>query len=372
MKKLVPLLALGALLLVPAISHAANLGFTPASVSRTAGSTFSVAVYVSSADEAMNAASGVVSFPTDKLEVVSLSRTSSVLSLWVQEPTFSNTKGTVNFEGIALNPGYTGNQGTILSITFRAKTTGQANLAFSSGSVLANDGAGTNILENLGTAKISVQAAPPKETSVPAESKETEEEVVVEKEVVMPEKPVITSYEHEVEAGGLVKIEGTATPGVEVEIRFSIAGEAVRQETTSSTASGTFLIATDALSEPGAYTFVAEALDAAGNRSGETSPFTVVVKQKPFDRLPSLTMLLGLILLGITAGALCMWYRSARLLRAARESHRAVLEKSFNQFRKELKEYAVSLRTAQAVRKLSIEELVFLDQFEGRLTEKED
>ena len=107
----------------------------------------------------MNAVSGVVSFPWDKLEVVSLSKQGSILSLWPAEPSFSNSAGTVNFEGIALNPGYMGASGKILTITFRARSSGMANLSFSSGSVLANDGTGTNILNGMRVAVFALTGA---------------------------------------------------------------------------------------------------------------------------------------------------------------------------------------------------------------------
>ena len=140
-------------------ASAASLYFSPSSGSYTAGSSLTLNVYVSSADQAMNAASGVISFPNDKLEVVSLSKTGSIFSLWVQEPSFLNTAGTVNFEGIVMNPGFTGASGKILSITFRTKAAGSAPLTFSSGSVLANDGKGTNILASLGSASFSLEVS---------------------------------------------------------------------------------------------------------------------------------------------------------------------------------------------------------------------
>jgi hypothetical protein len=77
----------------------------------------------------------------------------------VQEPSFSNSAGTVNFEGIALNPGFTGASGKLLTVNFRVKTAGVAGLNFSSGSVLANDGQGTNILTSLGNAQFSLGGA---------------------------------------------------------------------------------------------------------------------------------------------------------------------------------------------------------------------
>src|SRR3989344_2949948 len=135
--------------LVPLSAQAATLNFSPPSGTYNVGSTFSVNVNVESANQAMNAASGIVSFPWDKLEVVSISKQGSIFSLWPAEPSFSNSAGTVSFEGIVLNPGYIGASGKILTLTFRARNTGQANVSFSSGSVLANDGTGANILNGL-------------------------------------------------------------------------------------------------------------------------------------------------------------------------------------------------------------------------------
>ncbi len=175
LKKIKSLLVGGALLFVifgilPATAQAATLYFSPSSGSHAVGATFSVSIYVLSADQAMNAASGIVSFPTDKLEVTSLSKTGSIFTLWVQEPSFSNLGGTINFEGIVLNPGFTGSVGKIISINFRVKATGQVPLTFSSGSALANDGKGTNILANLGDAQFILGGTTPtvSETTTPS------------------------------------------------------------------------------------------------------------------------------------------------------------------------------------------------------------
>lgn len=137
-------------------AQAASLYFSPSSGSYSVGKTITASVYVSSSDQAINAASGIISFPQDKLQVVSLSKTGSIMSLWVQEPSFSNTSGTINFEGIILNPGFIGSNGKVINIVFKAKAPGVAPLSFFSGSVLANDGKGTNILTSSGSAKYNI------------------------------------------------------------------------------------------------------------------------------------------------------------------------------------------------------------------------
>lgn len=150
------LLSVFCFLFFPTITRAATLYFNPSSGSYTVGDAFTVNVYVSSSDQAMNAASGVISFPQDKLEVTSLSKGGSIFSFWVQEPSFSNSVGVVNFEGVILNPGFTGSTGKVLTINLKVKTEGVAIFDFSSGSVLANDGKGTNILINSRDAHFSL------------------------------------------------------------------------------------------------------------------------------------------------------------------------------------------------------------------------
>jgi len=145
-------------LLFPTLCFAATLFFTPASGTYTQGQPLSLSVYVGSQTESVNAASGVISFPRDLLEVTSISKNQSIVSLWVQEPSFSNSNGTVNFEGIMLNPGFTGQSGKILTINFRVKTPGRASISFASGSVLANDGAGTDVLSKLGIGNFTLVA----------------------------------------------------------------------------------------------------------------------------------------------------------------------------------------------------------------------
>lgn len=193
------ILFLGALVAVSLLfvgvrnASAASLYFSPSSGSYKVGQNFSVGIYVSSLDQAMNAASGAISFSSDKLEAVSVSKTGSIMNLWVQEPSFSNSpvggQGAASFEGIVLNPGFTGSAGKIITINFRVKSAGAGTLSFSSGSVLANDGKGTNILENLGSANFSLEvsgAAPPAEiTPAPAVSISN-----------LPKAPIIYSETH--------------------------------------------------------------------------------------------------------------------------------------------------------------------------------
>lgn len=149
-----PVLAVALFLLasaVPGRAAAAILYLSPASGSYGVGGTVRVEVLVSSTDQAMNAVSGALSFPIDKLEATAVSTNASIVQLWVHQPTLDDAAlGAVRFEGIVPNPGYQGQGGRVFSMTFKVRAAGTATLAFSSGAVLANNGKGTNILASLG------------------------------------------------------------------------------------------------------------------------------------------------------------------------------------------------------------------------------
>lgn len=130
---------------------AASLYFSPRSGTYAVGKSFSVGIYVSTADSA-NAFQGAINFSQDKLQITSLSKSGSIISLWVQEPSFSNSDGIARFEGVVPNPGYTGSNGKLITINFKVKNTGEARLGFDDGAILANDGLGTNILTSAGAA----------------------------------------------------------------------------------------------------------------------------------------------------------------------------------------------------------------------------
>lgn len=163
----------------------ASLYLSPTTRSYDLGATFTMTIYVN-ASESINAAAGTLSFSEDKLQVVSLSKTGSIFSLWAQEPAFSNTAGTVSFEGVVLNPGYTGSAGKLLAVTFRTKAAGTAVVRFTTGSVLANNGEGTNVLTSMGSAEYEIG-----DTGPVAPSGTTVNEVIS-----TPGAPAVSSVTH--------------------------------------------------------------------------------------------------------------------------------------------------------------------------------
>jgi len=146
-------------------AKAASLYFSPGSKQLNVGNIVNVRILVDTQGQAINNAEGVISFPSDKLEVVSVSQSGSIFSLWVENPAFSNNDGAITFNGGLPTPGYNGSAGSILNIVFRAKSEGAASVYVSSGSVLANDGLGTDVLQSKGEAQYTLIGS---ENSLPA------------------------------------------------------------------------------------------------------------------------------------------------------------------------------------------------------------
>jgi len=170
-----------------ATAKAASLYFSPASGKFDAGNIFTVSVLVNTQSAAINNAEATVNFPAEFLSVISVSQSNSIFSLWPQSVVFSNSAGTISFNGGLPTPGFNGSSGKIFSAVFRVKKAGTASLVFSGASVRANDGKGTDVLSSVGSAQFTLGAiAPtsePKLTPTPAQPN-------------TPAAPVISSPTH--------------------------------------------------------------------------------------------------------------------------------------------------------------------------------
>ncbi|OGG71099.1 hypothetical protein A3I99_03045 [Candidatus Kaiserbacteria bacterium RIFCSPLOWO2_02_FULL_45_11b] len=144
--------------LAPLTSLAATLSLSPSTGVYTTGSTFTVRAVVNTQGKPVNAAEGTIKFNPAEVTVVSVNRSGSIFNLWVTEPTFSNSAGTISFSG-GMPSGYTGSAGTIFSITFKTTNASAAKVNFTNGSVLANDGMGTNVLSSMNGGSYTISAA---------------------------------------------------------------------------------------------------------------------------------------------------------------------------------------------------------------------
>lgn len=179
---------------ISAFSVGASLYLNPASASYSLGNTFSVDINVNTGGQPINAAEGSLLFDTNAFEVIEFSKSGSVFTLWTQDPSFSNSAGTISFGGGVPTPGFTGASGRIFSIKLKVKATGTGTINWSSGSVLANDGLGTNILASMvgGTYRLNPSIAtpplPPDQTTPPPAAPSTVRGV--------PAAPIIISTTH--------------------------------------------------------------------------------------------------------------------------------------------------------------------------------
>lgn len=96
-------------------------------------------------DEAVNTLDLNLSIPS-QFDVTRITDAGSVISLWVEEPTFDPQNREVKLSGL-IPGGYSGKGGTIALVTLKAKTIGTDQITFSSqnSSILLHDGQGTKV-----------------------------------------------------------------------------------------------------------------------------------------------------------------------------------------------------------------------------------
>jgi hypothetical protein len=136
------------------VSANANLYFSTPPKQIAEGERVTIDVRVNAASQSINAVSGAITFPESLVDIVSFPREGSIINLWTREPKV--VRGKILFEGVSFNPGYQGVNGLIFRITLQAKQAGTVNLVLSEGAVLANDGQGTNVLNNLSATSFKI------------------------------------------------------------------------------------------------------------------------------------------------------------------------------------------------------------------------
>ena len=150
------------ILLLPGVTAAATLQITPDTGVFSIGQTVTARVTLNTSGAMVNAAEAQISYDPSLLEVRSVTQTGSIFNLWAEEPSVS--AGQIRFSGGAPT-GFNGNGGTVVTITFVTRQAGTARISFQDGSVLAADGRGSNVLNNMLGASYTIQA--PQSTPVP-------------------------------------------------------------------------------------------------------------------------------------------------------------------------------------------------------------
>lgn len=161
------------LLAFSSIAEAATLFLAPPSSEIAIGEKLTIDLKIDSEGISFNAAQAVLRFPKDMIEVVSLDKTDSAFSFWLEEPNFSNTDGIISFVG-GTPYGTSGSSLQVLKIVFAVKGGGSGVITLSDAAITASDGSGTNILSKTVDAVFAIVAK--KETPpvpVPAPTQET-------------------------------------------------------------------------------------------------------------------------------------------------------------------------------------------------------
>jgi hypothetical protein len=148
------------------VKAAASLYFTASSVKVYVGQNFTLYPKVNTGGDATNAYIVNITFSSNSIQPVSITKNGSICSLYTSEPSYTSTTATISC-GLP-TPGYNGSAGGLGVITFKAKGVGSAVISISGASkVLANDGLGTDILGSTGSITITITEPPPPPVAAP-------------------------------------------------------------------------------------------------------------------------------------------------------------------------------------------------------------
>jgi len=121
-----------------------NVFFKESNVNINRGDIFSIDLKISS-DKAINVIDGTLLFDNKKLFVREVKIDGSLFTIWAKSPTFDNSTGKISFTG-GVPGGFSGKDGQVIKITFRAKGEGDTKVDFQDiFSVFLNDGLGTRV-----------------------------------------------------------------------------------------------------------------------------------------------------------------------------------------------------------------------------------
>lgn len=150
---------------------AASLSAGPAGGTFTVGSTFDVKLYLNTEGELVNAVGVLMSFPADRLQLVSaVVSGESIIEVWSAQPKFNNSSGTIELQG-GIPGGIRTSSGLITTLRFRVKSVGDALIKFlDTSKVLLHDGRGTDVLRDRANGLYNLTLPPPAGPEVVSET----------------------------------------------------------------------------------------------------------------------------------------------------------------------------------------------------------
>jgi len=140
----------------PSLIPETSLLISPSTGSFEEESTFTVPILINTRGSDVNSLEVTINFDPNKLAVVGPSGETSIIGIWVEPPIYDNTRGVIKYTGV-IPGGIITSSGLVSSITFKAKTPGQAVITVNPSSrVLLNDGQGTGTKVSFGRATYTI------------------------------------------------------------------------------------------------------------------------------------------------------------------------------------------------------------------------
>ncbi len=135
---------------IPLIGQAAELYFEPKAQEFGVGQDFQIDLMLDTQEKEINAMEASIVFPEELVEITDIKDGSSILTLWVEQPSLHEEK--ITFAGIVpggfagvVGPYEGAKPGKILSIALKTKNPGQGEVALEDVQVLLHDGLGTPV-----------------------------------------------------------------------------------------------------------------------------------------------------------------------------------------------------------------------------------
>lgn len=365
-KKIIYCLALISFFAPLAASAQATLFVSPTSGIYKIGDIFSVLINVNSGGQAINAASVQMSFDNTKLEVTDIGYSRSIFTIWTEEPVFSNAAGSVRLSGGLPTPGFIGASGAILRVNFKARAAGQASVIMTSGSVLANDGSGTNILDSFKGGLYNIISAAKEGAAAVKPTTSTTTAPVIEKGEKPIDAPTITEWPRSLQGGDTINIKGLAYPNgkILVFIQKGMNDPAIEERFAGS--DGRFNYTFSKTVEAGYYRVWVKNVTIEGLTSAPCEVVTIEVSQPLFFRVGTIALNYITIIITILALLILMlfilvwsWLR----LRNWREQHKKEISlteenihKAFDLLKEDMEKQIRYLEKTGSSRKLTSEE----------------
>lgn len=286
--------------ILPGVALAdAKLYLSPARASFVVGESFDVVVLANTDGASINAAEAEMSFDPESLQVESISTKDSILATFSTEPRFSNASGIVAFSGWTAEP-YTGSDGRLLTIRFKALKTVVSRAALVAGAILAV-GESSNIITSMESGLYTVR--PEQITPRISDPVAVSEEQPLAEVPLPPASPVLETVPP-IEAGQRFAIYGSTDPNTRVWVR--VVGPSMEGETAVwSDENGEFSFTSGEIARDGIYRVIAEAESRDGARSEPSERIIVEVRSSGIagtaaaaagflrDVLPFIALILG-------------------------------------------------------------------------------